>query len=316
MKKDVAVRTLPTGERMRIFKHRYVPVGLSEAELSCLPRACVVTGIHGDELEGQYAIYELSRRIRNAPQNLAGVIDIYPAVNPMGIGAIERGIPQFDLDMDRIFPGNETASPFEALAAELVEDVKGAQVAFDLHASNVYLREVPQIRIDDEQASEQLLSLARLANMDFLWVHANTAVLKGTFAHSMNDMGVPTLVIEAGVGMSITPEVGEQIAMGMLSVLAKVGVWTGLVPIVRMPQESSNGEVILIHAEKAGMFVPCAPFGKEVEEGQLVGRILDCGAGVVLQELRAPARGLLFTMREYPLVYPGNLIARILGGRS
>ena len=316
MKKDVAVRTLPTGERMRIFKHRYVPVGLSEAELSCLPRACVVTGIHGDELEGQYAIYELSRRIRNAPQNLAGVIDIYPAVNPMGIGAIERGIPQFDLDMDRIFPGNETASPFEALAAELVEDVKGAQVAFDLHASNVYLREVPQIRIDDEQASEQLLSLARLANMDFLWVHANTAVLKGTFAHSMNDMGVPTLVIEAGVGMSITPEVGEQIAMGMLSVLAKVGVWTGLVPIVRMPQESSDGEVILIHAEKAGMFVPCAPFGKEVEEGQLVGRILDCGAGVVLQELRAPARGLLFTMREYPLVYPGNLIARILGGRS
>lgn len=316
MKKDVAVRTLPTGERMRIFKHRYVPVGLSEAELSCLPRACVVTGIHGDELEGQYAIYELSRRIRSAPQNLAGVIDIYPAVNPMGIGAIERGIPQFDLDMDRIFPGNETASPFEALAAELVEDVKGAQVAFDLHASNVYLREVPQIRIDDEQASEQLLSLARLANMDFLWVHANTAVLKGTFAHSMNDMGVPTLVIEAGVGMSITPEVGEQIAMGMLSVLAKVGVWTGLVPIVRMPQESSDGEVILIHAEKAGMFVPCAPFGKEVEEGQLVGRILDCGAGVVLQELRAPARGLLFTMREYPLVYPGNLIARILGGRS
>ena len=316
MKKDVAVRTLPTGERMRIFKHRYVPVSLSEAELSCLPRACVVTGIHGDELEGQYAIYELSRRIRSAPQNLAGVIDIYPAVNPMGIGAIERGIPQFDLDMDRIFPGNETASPFEALAAELVEDVKGAQVAFDLHASNVYLREVPQIRIDDEQASEQLLSLARLANMDFLWVHANTAVLKGTFAHSMNDMGVPTLVIEAGVGMSITPEVGEQIAMGMLSVLAKVGVWTGLVPIVRMPQESSNGEVILIHAEKAGMFVPCAPFGKEVEEGQLVGRILDCGAGVVLQELRAPARGLLFTMREYPLVYPGNLIARILGGKS
>lgn len=315
MKKDVAQRRLPTGEQMRIIKHRYVPVGLDESEIACLPRACVVTGIHGNELEGQFAIYELARRIRDTPQNLAGVIDIYPAVNPLGIGAIERGIPQFDLDMDRIFPGNRHSSPFEALAAELVSDVSGSQVAFDLHASNIYLRELPQIRIDDGQASPHLLSLARLANMDYLWVHANNAVAKGTFAHAMNEAGVPTLVIEAGVGMRITQDVGEQIAIGMLSVLAKVGVWTGSVPIVRMPQESTDGEVSTIRAKEAGMFVPCVPFGKEVHDGQVIGRILDCGAGRVLQELCSPVDGLLFTMREYPMVYPGNLIARVLGGK-
>ena len=32
MRKDVSVRALPTGERMRIVKHRYMPVGLSEAD--------------------------------------------------------------------------------------------------------------------------------------------------------------------------------------------------------------------------------------------------------------------------------------------
>ncbi len=314
MKKDVAVRKLPTGESMRIIKHRYVPVGLGEDEISFLPRACVVTGIHGDELEGQYAVYELARRIREMPQHLAGVVDIYPAVNPTGVGAIERGIPQFDLDMDRIFPGNKSASPFEALAAELVDDVRGAQVVFDLHASNIYLRELPQICVS-EQASSGLLKLARLANMDFIWSYASSAVTKGTFAFTMNELDTPTLVVEAGVGMRITPEVGEQIAMGMLSVLAKVGVWTGTVPIVRMPQESADGEVSELRAELSGMFVPSVSFGKEVEEGQLIGRILDCGAGVVLQELRAPVKGLLFTLREYPLVYPGNLIARVLGGR-
>lgn len=314
MRRDVAVRRLPTGERMRIFKYRYVPVGLSEDEISCLPRACVVTGIHGDELEGQFAIYELARRIRETPEHLAGVVDIYPAVNPTGIGAIERRIPQFDLDMDRIFPGNKQSSPFEALAAELVEDVSGAQVALDLHASNVYLRELPQIRVS-EHPSEELLALARAANVDFLWAHETNAVQKGTFAYAMNELGVPTMVVEAGVGMRITPEVGEQIAMGMLSVLAKAGVWTGTVPIVRMPQESADGEVSELHAEVAGMFVPAVSFGKAVEEGQLIGQILDCGAGEVLQELRSPAEGLLFTLREYPLVYPGNLIARVLGGR-
>lgn len=313
MRKDVSVRELPTGERMRIVKYRYMPVGLSEAEVSCLPRACIVTGMHGDELEGQYVLYELVRRLRSQPQHLAGVVDVYPAVNPMGIGAIERGIPQFDLDMDRIFPGSHDASPFEAMAADLVEDVRGAQVAFDLHASNIYLQELPQIRISKESA-QRLLPLARQANVDYVWVHESAVVLRGTFAYSMNCLGVPTLVVKAGVGMRITSEVGEQLAIGILSVLAQVGVWTGPLPLVRSPQVGTGSEVSYLHAEAAGMFVPCVPFGREVEQGQVVGHIYDCGSATVLQELRTPVRGLLFTLREYPLVYPGNLIARVLGG--
>lgn len=312
MRKDVSVRQLPTGERMRIFKHRYVPLGLGETEVSYLPRACVVTGIHGDELEGQLAIYELVRRIRQAPQHLAGVLDIYPAVNPMGIGAMERGIPQFDLDMDRIFPGNGAASPYEAIAADLVADVKGAQVAFDLHASNIYLREVPQIRVD-EVSAERVLPLARLANVDLVWVHPHEVVLKGTFAHAMNSLGVPTLVVEAGVGMRATPEVGEQLAIGMLSVLAEMGVWTGPIPLVRAPQEDSGHTVGNLFAEKAGLFVPSVAFGKVVSAGQPIGHVVDSGAGMVVQEMRAPTNGLLFSLRVYPLVYPGDLVARVLG---
>ena len=313
MQKDVSVRQLPTGERMRIIKHRYMPVGLNEAEVSYLPRACVISGIHGDELEGQYVIYELVRRLRSQPQHLAGVVDVYPAVNPMGMGAIERGIPQFDLDMDRIFPGSHDASPFEAMTADLVEDVRGAQVAFDLHASSIYLRELPQIRINEESA-KRLLPLARLANVDYVWIHESAVVLKGTFAYSMNKLGVPTLVAKAGVGMRITPEMGEQLAIGILSVLANVGVWTGPLPLVRSPQVGTDSEVSYLHAEVAGMFVPCVSFGKQVGKGQVIGRILDCGSATVLQELCAPTGGLLFTLREYPLVYPGDIIARVLGG--
>lgn len=313
MQRDISVRKLPTGERMRIVKHRYMPVGLSEAEVSYLPRACVITGMHGDELEGQYVVYELVRRLLGQPQNLAGVVDVYPAVNPMGIGAIERGIPQFDLDMDRIFPGNHSASPYEAMAADLVDDVCGAQVAFDLHASSIYLRELPQIRVNKESA-ERLLPLARQANVDYIWIHESSVVLKGTFAYSMNKLGVPTLVTKMGAGMRISPEVGEQVAIGILSVLAQVGVWTGPLPLVRSPQVGTDDEVSYLHADVAGMFVPCAPFGREVEQGQPIGHILDCGSATVLQELRSPIKGLLFTLREYPLVYPGNLIARVLGG--
>ena len=313
MRIEVSSRQLATGERLTVVKNRFVPQGADGAQLDGLPRACIVTGIHGDELEGQFAVFDLARRLRENPQYLSGIVDIYPAANPTGIGAIERGIPQFDLDMNRIFPGNNAASPFESMAADLVADVKGAAVAFDIHASNIFLREIPQIRIN-EISAERLIPLAQHANVDFVWVHANATVLKGTFAYSMNALDVPTLVVEAGVGMRITPEVGRQLADGMLAVLADVGIWTGPVPDVRTPTISTDGEVSFVNADVAGVFVPSVEFRLHVEEGQIIGRILDCGEGTVLQELTAPASGLLFTLREYPVVYPGSLIARVLGG--
>ena len=42
--------------------------------------------------------------------------------------------------------------------------------------------------------------------------------------------------------------------------------------------------------------------------------IADPLTGAVSQSLKSPVAGLIFTLREYPVVYEGSLIARILGG--
>ena len=110
-------------------------------------RICVVTGVHGDELEGQYVVYLLNRRIQAHPELLTGTVDIYPAVNPLGINTIQRGIPLFDLDMNRIFPGDTEGPMVEYYAHAVVEDMRGADIDIDIHASNIYLRELPQVRI-------------------------------------------------------------------------------------------------------------------------------------------------------------------------
>ena len=34
--------------------------------------------------------------------------------------------------------------------------------------------------------------------------------------------------------------------------------------------------------------------------------------GTVLQEVKSPCNGLVFTLREYPVVNPGSLVARVL----
>ncbi|MBO4364960.1 MAG: succinylglutamate desuccinylase/aspartoacylase family protein [Eggerthellaceae bacterium] len=313
MIQTVTSRQLSVNEELQILKNRLQPAGITDAEAAQLPRVCVITGIHGDELEGQFVCYEVARRINEHLEHLAGVVDIYPALNPLGVSAITRGIPTFDLDMNRIFPGNNSASPYESMAADIVADIQGATLCLDIHASNTYLRELPQIRIN-EIWEEELLPWARKSNVDYIWVHANSTVLKGTLAFSLNALDTPCLVVEMGVGMRLTKVYGTQLADGIMNLMSYAGVWTGPVAPVRTPLVSTDGEVSYINADCAGLFVPVVEHDKHVSAGQLVGRIVDPAAGTVLQELPSPATGLLFTLREYPMVYPGSLIARVLGG--
>ena len=121
-----------------------------------MKRICIVTGIHGDELEGQYVCYELMRKINEKIENLHGIVDIYPTLNPLGIDSVHRGMPTFDLDMNRIFPGSENGAMAEYMAAKVIDDIKGADMCIDLHASNIFLKEAPQVRISEE-TKEKLL---------------------------------------------------------------------------------------------------------------------------------------------------------------
>ena len=44
----------------------------------------------------------------------------------------------------------------------------------------------------------------------------------------------------------------------------------------------------------------------------VLGRIVSPFEGTVLSEVRSPVDGMLFTLREYPLVYEGSLMARLV----
>lgn len=300
---------LPIDEKLMIKKNRIMPDNQS---ISDMKRISVVTGIHGDELEGQYVCYELQRRINLEKDRLTGIVDVYPAMNPLGIDSITRGIPAFDLDMNRLFPGNIDGNMTEYLAAGIMDDVKGSDCVVDIHASNIYLTEIPQIRINELHA-DTLVPLAKYANVDLIWVHGASTVLEATFAHSLNSIGTPVLVVEMGVGMRLTRTYGNQLVDGIFRLMKKLGIWSGDVPDVKKPMVSKNpDDVSYLNASASGLFVPEVSHGARLTEGQLIGRIVDPLNGRVLDEVVAPQAGMLFTIRDYPIVDEGSLMGRIL----
>ncbi|MCD8021579.1 MAG: succinylglutamate desuccinylase/aspartoacylase family protein, partial [Lachnospiraceae bacterium] len=117
----------------------------------------------------------------------------------------------------------------EIHAAEIIRDLKASDLCLDIHASNIYLTEIPQIRIN-ELHEETLLPWAIVSNVDFIWVHGTSTVLESTLAFSLNSRNVPTLVVEMGVGMRITREYGNQLTDGIFRSMKAMGFWDGTAP--------------------------------------------------------------------------------------
>ena len=275
-------------------------------------RVCIVTGTHGDELEGQMVCYLVAKQLNEHLDLLDGTVEIYPALNPLGIDTIQRGIPNFDLDMNRIFPGNPNGTMAEQAAHLIVEDLKGADLVFDIHSSNLYLRETPQVR-NNVLNEEDLVPLAQRLNIDFVWVHDAATVLESTLAHSLNSTGTKCLVAELGVGQRINHKMCNRLTLGIFNLMKDMGMWKGEVDqsLISKPIVCKGDSVEFLNAATSGIFITELKCGVVVAEGEEIGQIVEPMTGEVLSSVVSPVEGYMFTIRAYPIVYEGSLMARV-----
>ena len=310
MIKTIVSTSLPINERVAIRKN-IIKNGKGNR------RVCIVTGTHGDELEGQMVCYLVAKHLNEHLDLLDGTVEIYPALNPLGIDTIQRGIPNFDLDMNRIFPGNPNGTMAEQAAHLIVEDLKGADLVFDIHSSNLYLRETPQVRINVLNEKE-LVPLAQRLNIDFVWVHDAATVLESTLAHSLNSTGTKCLVAELGVGQRINHKMCNRLTLGIFNLMKDLGMWKGEIQqsLISNPIVCKGDNVEFLNAATSGIFITELKCGVVVAEGEEIGQIVEPMTGTVLSRVISPVEGYMFTIRAYPIVYEGSLMARIFRIRN
>ena len=108
--------------------------------------------------------------------------------------------------------------------------------------------------------------------------------------------------------MRVTPAFSEQLLNGILHALAearRAGARISTLPAVtHTPLIADDSNVYYLNAATSGLFVP------EIEHWIGVDARRSCSAASsrrttasVLSEVRSPVDGVLFTLREYPVVY-------------
>lgn len=281
-------------------------------------RISFIAGLHGDELAGLYLCHRLTRALRELhetrPEAFLGEINIYPAANPAGVNSANRLWPYYGLDMNRLIGQGNGHGIVSRVASALYRDIiRNSEYAVDIHASNLHLLELPQIRVIEE-FSIDLLPLASETNADLIWVHPMAGLFESTLGYNLNQEKIPTLVIETGICQRIHPEFIEPLYTGLLHYLRHLGILDAnyLSPeSVRSPRVLYPRQVRVTTAGHSGLFVSRVRPGQTVQKGQVLGEVVDPVEGEVLEDVTAPGDGLLFTLREHPLTYAGTLLARI-----
>ena len=306
-------RASPLGSSLNIVKQTF-----SAHRGKPTRRVSFISGLHGDEFEGLYLCHRLIEALRHIqetqPEAFKGEVHIIPAANPPALNHGTRLWPFYGSDMNRMMGPHPGPSIPVQMSQEIFNNLKeNSDLVVDIHASNLHLKELPQIRIIEE-FSEELLPLSLQTHTDIVWVHPMAGVFESTLGYNLNKLNIPTLVIETGTSLRIEPNFVDRLFYGMMRLLHHQGVLTSLpsdMPALSAPQVVYPRGVRQTSAKYSGLFVSQVALGQRVAEDEIIGQILDPVRGVVLEEVIAPGSGLLFTLRVQPAVHSGTLLVRV-----
>ena len=83
---------------------------------------------------------------------------------------------------------------------------------------------------------------------------------------------------------------------------------------MKQPIISTEGEVSIINAAQTGVFVAATDHMGAIEMGTHIGDIIEPIEGKVIQRIESPTNGIIFTLRENPVVEIRNFDARVFCG--
>jgi len=277
------------------------------------PSVFIGSAVHGDELTGQASLWRLYDFLKG--RELKGTVTIMPVLNPEGLSFSVRGIPETDVDLNRLYPGKADGSISERITAKIWEVAKKHDVIIDLHTLGVG---VPMIMIDRLSGDLKVKTdlLAEATGLTVIEEHAaeefalqNLAASLGSVASAAN---IPNVTVELGGGKTIDWGSAEAGYLAMRNVLVHVGVVKGTIQKIEscIVIREKGYCVQDVFSEKGGIVEYTVKPGDRVRKGATIARIRDL-FGDVVEEIKMPENGYVVMESSMDVTHTGGEIAVI-----
>ncbi len=267
------------------------------------PTLFVSAAIHGDELNG----VEIIRRLlsQKSLRRLRGCLIAVPIVNVHGFLDQSRYLPD-RRDLNRSFPGSAKGSIAGRLAHTFSREIiQQADYGIDIHTGALHRANLPQVRasLDDETT----LDMARAFNVPLL---INAPLRDGSLRGHAAELGIPTLLYEAGEALRFD-EVGIRAGLrGVTSVMRKLGMLPARKNEAAAVESMIATSTSWIRASSSGIVRSRVELGQRIDKDQPLATISD-PFGEVEAVVSAPFAGIVIGRSRLPLAHEGDALMHI-----
>jgi len=290
------------------------------------PTVGIMMAVHGDEVFPIPALREVLSQID--PRELAGNLVVVPVSNPLAFAAGTRQSPDLwgKTDLWHCFPGERAGTITQQIAYVISSQVFPViDVGLEFHSGGVG-RIQNRVEYDGripEELKKRVFDLA--ATFGTGLIHESPVPPDGPTGY-LNSQGIPCFQIEVGGPFLSGPDedaLSKVVVRGVTNVLKSLKMIPGdpVFPArqfwfqragVRFEANPMEGGYLLSRKRLA------SDLGTIVEEGELLGEMIDPYNYQVLEEIKAPVKGVLFFTRLSGPLEAGNkgfAIAKLDAGR-
>lgn len=289
---QINIARLPTGTLI------HIPVHVFNGKKAG-PTVLVQAGLHGDEING---VETVRRMLQENVFNIKkGAVIVVPILNIFGFIHFSRDVPD-GKDVNRSFPGSKVGSLASRIAQTYTSQIlPQVDYGIDLHTGGGQRHNFPQVRYSKEDGQSKKLAEAFDAPFYF-----PSRLIRGSFRKTSLEMGIPTIVFEAGESMRFDENCITEGVFGVQNILNKLGM---------LPKKAGSKKKRSVHfertrwvrASRAGMFIPEISNGSKVTKGQIIGLITDTYAKKN-KKIKAPFDGYVFCVNHQAVVNQGDAL--------
>ncbi|WP_058367102.1 succinylglutamate desuccinylase/aspartoacylase family protein [Haloparvum sedimenti] len=258
----------------------------------------------GDELNGLGVVNRVVPRID--PAELSGTVLVVGIVNYHAFQVAEHRNPIDDTKMNRAYPGDESGTTSERIAAATFEAAMRADLILDLHQGSTS-RMIDEVRVrcgPRHRLHGDCLRLAKVFGCGYVLDQKGP---DGQLARAGPDEGVPTIDPELGGCVGWDEESIRKGVEGTFNVLRYYGFLDGDVEVETQTRSRGFDQ----YASPAGGLVRFKrEIGAEVSRGEDLFEVTDV-FGTVKANVTADSDGIFWRSRRLPQVASGEYVCSV-----
>jgi uncharacterized protein len=277
------------------------------------PLLTVIAGVHGCEYASMAGVRRWLRELET--RDISGRVRAVPVLNVSAFaGRTPFVVPEDGKNLNRCFPGNPAGTLAERLAYDaFTELITGSDAYIDAHCGDMVEALQPFALYEAGPAEDSARDLAIAYRLPYVirQVAGPDRAVSGTSSGAAAAAGIPAITAEAGeCGLVQEHAVAMHVA-GLNGVLELLGMADeapadGLAEA--QPEQTQLSQFLWLRCRDAGWWEPAVGAGETVRTGQVIGTVSTLDGARVIEEITAPADGVIIFLTSSPAVAADGLL--------